>query len=309
MAADKEGGRRRDRDPILTVGFVVLILAFASVIGIFVHDHYIKDNSGPPAGTGNLVKVDYTGSYYGYYYEDGAAVFDTSEYGIASNDDYAKSFEFTMRSESMYSPISFTIGGSDSYLPMFMNAVIGKKAGETAKVIIPPAEGYGQLTADQVARHDLTGNEMDRIEVISLETFKTLYGISDPKGNMQNLNSPYGWPADANVNGSLVTIFHKPVDGETYTMNGDVSIKVYGSDSEKVKFDYVIAFRFVSPEKFVYPGDTTESFKNVALCKIVIDNKEKFIAAYDGADEFVTKDTDERTGMYLFFVITVVSIS
>jgi len=253
--------------------------------------------------------VNYTGSYYGYYDEDGAQMFDTSLLANSDNDDYKKSFEFTPKTGSADTPISFTIGGTDSYLQMFKDAVIGLKAGESARVMIPPADGYGALTGEQVGIVGKTGN-MNVHEKIKLDTFTGLYGISSIAGTME-VTSPYGWPAEVSPAGSqYVNVTHKPAVGSVYLMNGGVSLSVSSVSGASIAFEYVITFEKLS-EEFVYPDvSVTDKFENVVLQKVIVNNEERYITAVSGDGlVFVTKNTDERTGMYLYFEITVVSIT
>ena len=78
------------------------------------------------AANGDQVRVNYVGRF-----EDGS-IFDSSE-GNA--------------------PLEFTLG-AEQVIAGFDKAVLGLKPGESCKVVIPPAEGYGEHVAEMVAEID-----------------------------------------------------------------------------------------------------------------------------------------------------------
>lgn len=65
-------------DPIIKVSFVVFMLACVIVLGSTVYDKTLADHTSAAAEYGDKVIVDYVGSYYVYYEEDGAVIFDTT---------------------------------------------------------------------------------------------------------------------------------------------------------------------------------------------------------------------------------------
>lgn len=133
----------RKSDPIILTCCVVLILAFAVVIGAYVNANFISPESDDRVvANGDKVEVEYVGSYFAFYDEEGAVIFDTNVKSAATNSEYAKSPTFK---GGKYDPLVFTVGGSD-VLKMFGDAVIGKKIGESVEVAIPADKGYG--TAD-----------------------------------------------------------------------------------------------------------------------------------------------------------------
>lgn len=305
MAADRDDVRKRDRDPILTVGTVVLILAFAVVIGIYVNDHYIADSEASPVHVGDSVKVNYTGSYYGYHTEDGSQVFDTSLWSIADDDDKDKSFEFTLKSKSSYTPLSFTIGGTDSYLAMFKNSIVGLRSGQTAEVIIPPSQGYGELTEDNLASYQMEGSTMQRMETVTLDTLKDIYGISTINGNLFNISTPYGWDAHVKYdgNGKTAVVEHLVTPG-VYEMNENVSIDVTDVSNDLITFDYL--FDTVATKDGSSISYKGSDYDSIRLVKIIVDNEERYVTAVDSIDTptvFITKNTEEKVGMYLYFMV------
>lgn len=302
MAEQKDPVRKKDRDPILTVGFIVLILAFAVVGGVFINNTYLKDSSGSPAHTGDTVKVDYVGSYYDYYTEEGAQVFDTSLWDVADNSAYAKSYEFTLKSKSSYAPLSFSVGLSTSYLPMFQNAVIGLKPGESAKVTIDPTNGYGALTDSQLKS---IGKEvtMPINETMTVTKFKTVYGVDAGNGINTHL-SPYGWNVTTNSDGTNVYITHMVTNDAVYNMNDEVTVKTTVTGIT-FKYSYEIT-PIQDPSENTIDFDSA-TYKQTELVKIFYEDKTYYVTGVDDLDnptKLLLKNTDERTGMYLYFTVT-----
>ena len=89
-------------------------MACVGVIGVYVDEHYIQQDDTKVA-YGDKVVTNYTGSFYAYYGEDNAVVFDTSYASIGKNNDVAKAYSF---SKSSYSTFSVTVG-SNGALKMF----------------------------------------------------------------------------------------------------------------------------------------------------------------------------------------------
>jgi len=324
MAADQEVKKKKERDPILTVGFVVLIVAFASVIGIFINDEYLSSTENTPAKTGDLVYVNYTGSYYAHYDKDGAVIFDTSLWSVADDDSFRKSFEFTLKGESQYNPLSFTIGGSDNLLQRFKDAAIGLMPGESSTVRISPQDGYGALTSSNTMMITNTDLKKNVTEMIPLADFTAFYGMSGISGPV-TIPSPYGWIVDASlVSPGLVAVTHKVVKDGVYTLNADVDIEVTDVTSDGFKYKYVFKDLKAAPagDQTVSDALATQlgagSVKSVKLVKVIYNEKTYFLAAVNASavsgDDvndpatLVLKNSDsnnrETVGMYLYFTIT-----
>ena len=91
------GDEKKKRDPIFTVCFVVFILAAVSVVGVYIDEHYLTEDT-TKAAYGDEVTVNYTGTFYAYYGEENAVVFDTSYRSIGENDAIIKSNSFNKSS-------------------------------------------------------------------------------------------------------------------------------------------------------------------------------------------------------------------
>ncbi|MCL2143718.1 MAG: FKBP-type peptidyl-prolyl cis-trans isomerase [Methanomassiliicoccaceae archaeon] len=289
MAEDAETPRRKGRDPILMIGTIVLAVAFVVVISGYVYGQFASE-AKEPAKYGNAVKVNYVGSYYGWYDEDGSQIFDTSMWSFAKYYDdegspYDFSWEFTQRAESAYVPFNVTIG-SGGALKDFENVLIGMKPGDKARIEIENA--YGVVPA---AKNKVWGKTMqfDVVETMSVDTFKATFGLDYVYvGSYADLEHPYGWKANAvcDSNG-IVTVTHL-VENKAYE-NTDGSLKATVTGLPAANFD--VAFDFVDYEdklvQFKYDGQT-------------------YYVTEVTPTGFTTKSTDERTGMTLYFEITFV---
>ncbi len=92
--------------PVL-ISAAVFVTCLLIVAGLAVADSLSKPVEGiRTAAEGDTVSVDYIG-----YYDNGM-VFDTSLWSVASNNSIQKSFSFTLKSESEYQPLKFTIGSN-----------------------------------------------------------------------------------------------------------------------------------------------------------------------------------------------------
>ena len=164
-------GIRKKKDPIFSVCFVVFVVACVGVLGVYVDEHYIQQDDTKVA-YGDKVVTNYTGSFYAYYGEDNAVVFDTSYASIGKNDDVAKAYSF---SKSSYSTFSVTVG-SNGALKMFEDSLVGHKVGDKIRVMIPASEGYiasdGAMKTGQSTTFD--------VDMVQTMSYLSLIHISEP---------------------------------------------------------------------------------------------------------------------------------
>jgi FKBP-type peptidyl-prolyl cis-trans isomerase 2 len=191
---------------------IVLVMLSASTLVIVLYqgnqDETNKKNR--TVATGDTVKVDYIGKL-----ADGR-LFDTSLASIANDPLVTKSLSFTLRSNSSYTPLSFTVGSS-SLITGFSKAVIGMKIGETKTVDLSPSEAYGNLVLSKITNFTLveTKNVYDNM---SFAQFKTKYSVSAVAG-MTVTDPVYKWPVNvllANPEADNVRVQNAPVQGQNY---------------------------------------------------------------------------------------------
>jgi hypothetical protein len=317
MAEDNDAPNRKKRDPILMVGTIVLALALVVVISGYAYAEYVyTDNT--PMEYGDKLKVDYVGSFHGWYDgynpDDPAAfngdkgtIFDTSLWSVArtqgeDTEDHKFANEFTKRTEDKYVPFDVTVG-SGSALTAFENAVIGKKPGETVYVKIE--NGYGVVPKDNLRTWSTTEMKgWDRTEKMTVNTFMATFGMtSTAVTHYTNLEHPYGWKCDAVVGSDgyvFVTHHVNLTDPEIAykSVKGGMTVKVTANGT--TKFDLKIEF----DEEY----DADGIFKLIQFKYL---GKTYYVTGVTlGADGkqtgFTFKDTEEIKGMHLYFKITVV---
>jgi len=290
MAEDTETPNKKGKDPILLVGTVVLILAFAVVISGYAYGEFTSE-SKEPAKFGSAVQVDYIGSYYGYYDESGAVVFDTSKWSIANDENIAKSWEFTKREEKQYTPFNVTIGSGGALMD-FENILIGMKPGETVRISIPNA--YGEIPPAKFKNDWDKNMSFSVTETMSVETYKLTFGLDRNilPGPQPVEKHPYGWMSAAVCDSSgIVTVVHQVEEKEYKNVDGSITATVSGLTG--TAFDV----------EFGFPD-----YQNGRLIQFVFEGQKYFITDVDeGTGKFTTKSTDEKTGMTLYFVITFVA--
>ena len=301
MSEDADVPNRKKRDPILMVGTIVLALAFVVVISGYAYGEFIAEDKSA-AKYGDKVKVDYVGSYYGYYLDDNgvanpdAVVFDTSKWSVADDDDITKSYEFTKRAESDYKPFNVTIG-SGGALADFENILIGAKPGETVRVEIPNA--YGTVSSSNEKTWDTKGMEFDRTQKMLIEEFRLTFGLTTVQpGPYTELKHPYGWDCTAVVSNNGFAFVTHHVEDKTYPSDAggmEATVK-FVDDITKLKFTVDLDFNL--PENFTSTGE----FKMVQFMYGGITYYVTGLSP-DGVN-FFTKNTVENRGMTMYFVIT-----
>ncbi|MCL1979173.1 MAG: FKBP-type peptidyl-prolyl cis-trans isomerase [Methanomassiliicoccaceae archaeon] len=305
--AEDEIKVKKERDPIMTVCFVIFLVAVIAVSGASVYNNYLKADD-TFAATGNTVSVNYIGTYYAPYGSDNAVVFDTSYWKIANDDNILKSNGFTLNSESSYKPLSFEVGAG-TVLTLFGNGVIGHKVGDKFNVEIPAGEGYNAPDTMKTISASAVFT-IPSSEVLTATQFNNLYGY-DLKGYAEMEKSVYGWPATASYNSynDTITMSYHPVSGTSYyavdNEFGKVALSVTSASGGSISFKYVVS-------------DFTEvsrSGADIEIQMIKVDfGKSKFYitsvtAGSNGnADTFTYKTVEERFNQKLYFQIELVSI-
>ena len=270
------GDEKKKRDPIFTVCFVVFILAAVSVVGVYIDEHYLTEDT-TKAAYGDQVTVNYTGTFYAYYGEENAVVFDTSYRSIGENDAIIKSNSFN---KSSYSTLSFEVGGTD-VLAGFGNAVVGHKVGDKIQVTVENGYPAGSDFYEQ----SRTGLTVPVDQEMTKTQFESVYDYDLTDGGMTYITTVYGWPATVTAAGNNVVITNMPEQGQTYTYTPGGVV-------------YNIAF-----------NDTVSVGDNGAIQMIELDfgNETWFVTNVNGGD-FTYKTCDETSNAVLYFEIEIVSI-
>jgi FKBP-type peptidyl-prolyl cis-trans isomerase 2 len=203
---------------------IVLVMLSASTLVIVLYqgnqDETNKKNR--TVAIGDTVKVDYIGKL-----ADGR-VFDTSFSSVANDASVLKSLSFTLRTNSSYTPLSFTVGSS-SLITGFNNAVIGMKIGEKKTVNLSPSEAYGNLVQSKITNFTLSETK-SVYENMSFSQFKTKYSVTAVAG-MTVTDPVYKWPVNvltANSDSDSVRVQNSPVQGQSYLIFSNSTQKAAG---------------------------------------------------------------------------------
>lgn len=294
-------GIKKKRDPIFSVCFVVFVVACVGVLGVYVDEHFIQqDNTA--VSYGDTVEVNYTGSYYAYYDEDGAVIFDTSLSSVDDNSDYVKANEY---SKSQFGTIDVTVGDGD-YLEMFENCLVGHKVGDRIEIMIPAEDGY---TAPGNSMHEgvSTNLSIPRTQEMTKEAFDDMYEDVDlTAGTAVHFTTAYGWEANAyyDVTNNNVIIVNMPTVGETYDYTGNEDSEFgdvyYRVNSIEADGSYSVTISF---ENTVAVGNGIQMLQALDAEGNVV-----YVTDVDGST-FSYKTCAERCNIALYFVITIESIN
>ena len=299
-AKKKKKGRRfklSSVDPIILASFSIFMIACLIVSGITIYDAVDGKSSDKVAEYGDKIDVYYTGSFFAYYDEEGAVIFDTDMEEVGDdNDKYKKSYSYTEKQS--YSTMQMTVG-QGSLLDAFKNALIGHKPGDVVKVEIPIEDGYGGTLTEGVDKFTVAksnGYTIPTLQNMTLSDYMTFFGVDEAPGTgVQTVKTPYGW--DANVvstSGSMVSVEHLAAV-QTYTVN-EVTYNVTAIGAN-IAFDYQIA----------------DFAENTKMLKGVYDNQLVYFIKSDGANMTYKTAADvdiggqeisgELIGVKLYFVI------
>lgn len=292
----KKGGFKLSSiDPIILASFSVFLIACLIVTGVTVYGIVSGENNESTAQYGSKVTVDYTGSYFTYYDETGASIFDTSYSSIGTSDDYKKSFEFN--SDKTYESLTFSIG-EGKFLADFENALIGHKPGDTIKVKIPNGEGYGSLDDTNTSTESRTGIVTEKNIKLTTDDYKKLFDVTDvPSSIPTTVLSPYGWDATVSLGSDgMVSVGYEPKSDLTteYSVCEGLKTKVT-SIGANITFEYII--------------DGGAFDENAKMLRAIMDGSIVYIIAFDGDNTMTYKTADEKTGIDLYFVIKFVEYS
>lgn len=300
------GDEKKKRDPIFMVCFIVFILAALSVVGVYIDEHYLTEDT-TKAAYGDTVTVNYTGTYYAYYGEDNAVVFDTSYSSIGNNEQIIKSNSFNRTS---YGTIDVTIGDGE-YLKAFEEAIVGHKAGDTVRVEIP----NGYPAASEPVESALTGLTMGVTEEMTLSQFESVYDY-DLDGNMATIKTVYGWDAMAYLDSasSTVVLIHMPAIGQQYTYALPTET---GEEADEAAHSFgtvTYTVTDINEDGIVYDmafsDYTTVNAETGEIQMIELDfGNETWYVTNVNSDGFTYKTCEERNNITLYFEIEIVSIN
>ncbi len=277
------GDEKRRRDPIFTVCFAVFTLAVVSVVGVYINEHYLVEDTTLVA-YGDDVTVSYVGTFYNFDGNEHAVEFDSGE-------------------------IDFSAGADSDVLQKFWEACVGHKVGNRIEVVIDPEDGYvAPVTGQQ--NIPMSGLMMSVRETVSQTQFESVYAY-DLSSGMTYIQTIYGWDALAILDSTtqMVTLIHMPTAGVTYTYTHNdedddsaessvtVTFAVTSVDGETITFD--IGF-----EGYESTGNGDE----VEMIELQFGD-ETWQVTEIGDSTFSYKTSSNTSNQTLYFVIEILEIN
>jgi FKBP-type peptidyl-prolyl cis-trans isomerase 2 len=278
---------------VLLIVLIALLMVSASTVVIMLYQGgQSEESTSDVVAVGHTISVDYIGKL-----TDGR-VFDTSNYSIAIDDaNYPKTLSFNLRSESSYTPLSFTVGEGEM-ISGFDNGVVGMRVGETKTVTIPPEEAYGAMDQSKLISFDLV-ETVPLLETHTHSSFQSEYGVS-PVNGLTVTDPFYGWPVtvlECDVQADQVTVKNVPTLDEKYRIYGDgdsgwdVQVTDIDSGTDRITFEHQL--------------DDADSDR----VKGVDGSSTFYVIQVDTAGGTAVRNyNSELQGKTLVFIITVVSI-
>lgn len=299
--SDEGTKKKKDRDPIFATCFVVFVIACVAVLGSYVYGEFVETDDTKIA-YGDTVTVNYTGTFYAYYGEDNAVVFNTTLTSVDESD-CAKSNSYSASTGT----IEVTVGDGD-YLSLFENCLVGHQTGDTVYVEIPVGMGYNAPSGSSyTASTDMTFNV---VETVTYSAFTDMYEDVELTGGQSVVfTTIYGWEATATYStaDNTVTVINMPEDGATYTYG------LTDDEDETETSGITLTVSNVSGGTFAVAldfGDVTYvDGTEIQMIEIVIDGATVYVTNLDtSAGTFTYKTCEERYNITLYFVIEIVSI-
>lgn len=234
-AAAVAASERLKIDPIVKVSFIVFMLACLVVVGATVNEKMFADKSGATVVYGEKVYVQYTGSLFGYYDEEGAVIFDTNMKDVYENEAFLK---VASLDRATFDDLSFDATDKPGVLLKFRDAVMNKRVGDTVKVKINAADGYNSDDGQNEKTLDQAGTMARVMTSLDEKAVKKIIKDSIPSDCVNlTMKTVFGWNAIVNKADSLYTVTHIPEAGKDYDYNDYLKVKVATVDAN-VQYSY-----------------------------------------------------------------------
>src|SRR2546422_5067658 len=214
--------RRDERGASPLWSFIGVVVLVAAILGVY-YGYVVPKFAPPPlrAQSGDQVQVDYVGTF-----AENGLVFDTSVAAIAKdNASYPKAFMFAGHGE--YAPLPVTVG-SGGVVPGFDIGIQGLAIGDSKRIVVPPALGYGLADPTKIFVKPLLETVPVRL-TMDTSSFVATYQTAAISGT--NVTDPFwGWTATVSVAGTIVTVTNSPIPGQLVRPQGAWDAEVVSID-------------------------------------------------------------------------------
>ncbi|MBO5600561.1 MAG: hypothetical protein J5897_05925 [Candidatus Methanomethylophilus sp.] len=305
--------RKKEREPIAAVCFVVLLIACVAVLGVFINDNYINKNK-ETIEYGDSIELNYTGSLYAYYNDKSSytpVIFDTSveSVGKDTNNTFLASFSKDKYATSTIKVDSATSGSGD-FLKAFEDACIGHKVGDTFSFKIDKADAY--KTGKACDTEEVTNKEVANSKVISISQYNKLFDNTDTSvDGTKNLTDVSGLPATVTgVAGNMVSVKYTMTPGQDYTVYekagiGKVTLNASAVADDKITY----TLTFVEKKDLADQKAYGTEIQAIEMISMNLFGQYYNIVGYDGTNiayNSASSTNDAISDMDLYFVVTIV---
>ena len=296
--ADETPVKQKQREPITLFFGIILLAACILAIGIFISDD-VLGNDDEKVTNSSTVKVNYTGSLYGYY-DEGGMIFQTTVSSIDENTGYRHTSTYSFNDSTLSVDMS-----NPSTLKMFSDSLLGHKEGDTVRVAIPADQAY--VKPETLSTHALTG----------MTAANNFYSASS------DFSAPFGWTYTATYDDvkGMYLITYNMTDSKEVTVDGvKLTTSDFTYDADKVTYNLAISGAakakdvngqsytineggtdYTAIETIVLPSSGEESLKVIGAQ--TIDDSGNV------SGSILMKTTGLIDNMPLFFVIEIVSVA
>ena len=304
--------RKKEREPIAAVCFVVLLIACVAVLGVFINDNYINKNK-ETIEYGDSIELNYTGSLYAYYNDKSSytpVIFDTSveSVGKDTNNTFLASFSKDKYATSTIKVDSATSGSGD-FLKAFEDACIGHKVGDTFSFKIDKADAY--KTGKACDTDTVTDKVIENSKLISISQYNKLFNNTETSVDAtKNLTDVSGLPATVTGVDGKVCVNYTLTPGQEYTVYekagvGKVTLNASAVSASSITYTLTFVEKKEIADQKAYGTD----IQAIEMISMNLFGQYYNIVGYDGskiAYNNASSTSDAISDMDLYFVVTIV---
>lgn len=305
--------RKKEREPIAAVCFVVLLIACVAVLGVFINDNYINKNK-ETIEYGDSIELNYTGSLYAYYNDKSSytpVIFDTSveSVGKDTNNTFLASFSKD-KYEIATIKVDSATSGSGDFLKAFEDACIGHKVGDTFSFKIDKADAY--KTGKACDFEEVTDKEVAKSITIGISQYNKLFNNTETSvDGTKDLTDISGLPATVTgLTGNLVKVTYTLAVDTDYIVYekagiGKVTLRASAVTADKITYTLTFVEKKEIADQKAYGTD----IQAIEMISMNLFGQYYNIVGYDGskiAYNNASSTSDAINDMDLYFVVTIV---
>jgi FKBP-type peptidyl-prolyl cis-trans isomerase 2 len=304
--------RKKEREPIATVCFVVLLIACVAVLGVFINDNYINKNK-ETIEYGDSIELNYTGSLYAYYNDKSSytpVIFDTSveSVGKDTNNTFLASFSKD-KYEIATIKVDSATSGSGDFLKAFEDACIGHKVGDTFSFKIDKADAY--KTGKACDTDTVTDKVIENSKLISISQYNKLFNNTETSVDAtKNLTDVSGLPATVTGVDGKVCVNYTLTPGQEYTVYEKAGVgKVTLNASAVSASSITYTLTFVEKKDVADQKAYGTEIQAIEMISMNLFGQYYNIVGYDGTNiayNNASSTNDAISDMDLYFVVTIV---